>query len=217
MFALLLDHDDAVRARQAAMTGPDAAQLYPQVADLPELLRLPLIGVAMSALVSRPPQQTDRFVSLIDEVAKADGTYSLFEYCASRLVHTYLLDARDPVRRSRPGRASVRQVQEAALTLLAAIAAAGNSDPAAAEHAFAAGVARLMPGSAVPPFNPPPNVFALDAGWAALDSLDLPHKRPLIEALVAAVNDDGVLAVAEAELLRTACALLHCPLPAMVA
>jgi hypothetical protein len=74
-----------------------------------------------------------------------------------------------------------------------------------------------MPGSAVPPFVPPPSVFALDDGWAALDSLDLQHKRPLVEALVAAVNDDGVLAVAEAELLRTACALLHCPLPAMVA
>ena len=109
-------------------TGRGAARIR-EVADLPELLRLPLIGIAMSAVVARPPQQADRLVATIDEVAKADGTYSLFEYCASRLVTTYLLDARDPVRRSRPGRASVRQVQDAALTLLAAIAAAGNSDP----------------------------------------------------------------------------------------
>ncbi|HZZ98142.1 MAG TPA: M48 family metalloprotease, partial [Jatrophihabitantaceae bacterium] len=158
VLALLLDRDDAVRARQAVMAGPDATALYPQVADLTELLRLPLIGIAMSAVVARPPQQADRIVATIDDLAKADGTYSLFEYCASRLVSTYLLDARDPVRRSRPGRGSVRQVQDAALTLLARIAAAGNSDPTAAEHAYAAGVARLMPGSAVPPFVPPPNV-----------------------------------------------------------
>ena len=53
----------------------------------------------------------------------------------------------------------------------------------------------------------------LDAGWGPLNSLDPRNKQVLVEAMVAAVADDGVLQVAEAELLRTACALLHCPLP----
>jgi hypothetical protein len=34
---------------------------------------------------------------------------------------------------------------------------------------------------------------------------------------VTAVSDDGVLTAEEAELLRAACAILHCPLPPLVA
>jgi hypothetical protein len=94
-------------------------------------------------------------------------------------------------------------------------ATTGNDDPAAAQHAFATGVARL--GVPAQTYAPPRDfVAALDGVWGPLDSLDPQHKRPLIEALVAAIADDGVLAVAEAELLRTACALLHCPVPALL-
>jgi uncharacterized membrane protein YebE (DUF533 family) len=46
--------------------------------------------------------------------------------------------------------------------------------------------------------------------------LDPTYKQRLIEAIVIAVRDDGVIEVAEAELLRTTCALVHCPLPAVL-
>jgi hypothetical protein len=132
-------------------------------------------------------------------------------------VGSYLLDAASPRSRSRPGRTPVRAVQDAALTLLAAVAAAGNPDPAAAQRAFVAAVARLLPGTSVP-YAPPGDPWrALDAGWEPLNSLDPRNKQVLVEALVAAVSDDGVLSAEEAELLRTACALLRCPLPPLVA
>jgi hypothetical protein len=217
VLALMLDADADVRIRQAAVAGAAAGELYEQVANLPELLRLPLIGIAMPAVVARPPQQVQGFVTLVDQLAQADGTYSLFEYCAVRLIGCYLRDALNPAGRSAPGRVDVGKVQQAGLMLLAAIAAAGNSDPSAAAHAFGAGASRLMPGVSLPAFNPPPSVFALDGVWQPLDGLEPRHKRALVEALVVAVSDDGVLTVAEAELLRTACALLHCPLPAMIA
>jgi Zn-dependent protease with chaperone function len=226
VLALLLDRDDAVRQRQLDLItqrispadAKAAAALYATVAPTPELLRLPLVGISMTALAARPPAHVTDLLSALDGLALADGTYTVSEYCLTRLVASYLRDSNDPARRSRPGRASVSQMQNAALTLLAVVAAAGNDDPAAEQHAFAAGIGRLMPGAPVPAFTPPADfVTALDSVWGPLDSLDPQHKRPLIEALVAAVNDDGVLAVAEAELLRTACALLHCPLPAMLA
>ena len=213
VLALMLDTDPAVRDRQLALTGPGARRLCDQVAGLPEVLRLPLIGIAMPLVAARPPDQVQGFVTTADQLAQADGSYSLFEYCAVRLIGSYLRDSLRPHARSAPGRTDVRQLQQAALTLLAAVAAAGNPDPAAAAHAFGAGAARLLPGQSLPAFEPPPSVFALDAGWQPLDSLDPQHKRALVEALVAAVRDDGVLNVAEAELLRTACAMLHCPLP----
>jgi uncharacterized membrane protein YebE (DUF533 family) len=109
----------------------------------------------------------------------------------------------------------VRKVQAAALTVLAALAAAGNPDPAKAQHAFVTAIAHLMPGVSAA-YAPPTDLSALDAAWPALDALDPRYKQKLVEAMVAAVLDDGRLAVAEAELLRTACALLHCPLPALL-
>lgn len=58
---------------------------------------------------------------------------------------------------------------------------------------------------------------SLDAGWEALNSLDPRNKQVLIESLVIAISDDGVLQAAEAELLRTTCAMLRCPVPPLVA
>jgi hypothetical protein len=213
----MLDADATVRVRQVAMTGPAAARLYEEVADLPDLLRLPLIEIALPSIAAGPPEQVRALIELADRLARADATYSLFQYCALRLMDSYLRDALNPPGRAVRGHTDMRTVQQAAVTLIAAIAAAGNSSSAAAERAYLSGVSRLLPRATVPPFSPPPNVLALDAVWAPLDSLNPRHKRRLVEALVAAVHDDGVLTVAEAELLRTACALLHCPLPALIA
>jgi hypothetical protein len=78
-------------------------------------------------------------------------------------------------------------------------------------------VAHLLPGSTIPAYAVPADLAqTLDAGWDALDALEPKAKQTLVEALVVAVCDDGVVEVAEAELLRVACSLLHCPLPALL-
>ena len=223
VLALLLDSSEQARDRQlqlvAARIAPDAAvaarAMYAQVAGVAPLLRIPLVGVAMPNVVARPSQRLDALVGLLDELALVDGTFTVHEYCLTRLVRAYVQDALDPARRSRPGRATVPQLQQAAVTLLAVVAAAGNDTAEGAARAFASGVAAL--GLPPQPFQPPADfVRALDSVWEPLDSLDPRHKRPLIEALTAAVAEDGKLAVAEAELLRTACSLVHCPLPALL-
>jgi hypothetical protein len=47
-----------------------------------------------------------------------------------------------------------------------------------------------------------------------LDGLMPPAKELVIQSLASAIHADGVVSVAEAELLRVICASLHCPLPA---
>ena len=51
---------------------------------------------------------------------------------------------------------------------------------------------------------------------AEQDALVPAAKEMLVEALVDAVSSDQRVSVAEAELLRTVCAVLHCPLPALL-
>lgn len=224
LLAMLIDDRPDVRDRQlqivtarlGARTAVTAVRLADRLDRLEPMLHLPVVALATPSLVSRPQPERDALVAALDELARADSSITVFEYCMTRLVGNHLLDAGSPARRSRPGRASAGAMQDAALNLLAAVAAAGNPDPAAAERAFRAGLTKLLPGTSFA-YRPPAQVWrALDAGWAALDSLHEQDKRVLVESLVAAVADDGVVTASEAELLRTACALVHCPLPPLI-
>ena len=49
-----------------------------------------------------------------------------------------------------------------------------------------------------------------------LDQLQALEKKLVIEGLVATVAHDSMLNVSEAELLRTVCAILHCPMPPLL-
>ena len=225
VLAMLLNPEADVRERQLgvirARLGADdavaASELAGELQQLAAELRLPLLAIAVPLVTARPPARLAALLDALDELARADGRITLFEYCLTRLVSSYVQDAGDPAGRSRPGRAGVASVRDAALTLLAALAAAGNDDPDRAAHAFTAGLSALLPGEGVPYVPPADTWRALDAGWAALDAVAPPHKQRLVHAMVVAVRDDGVLTLHEAELLRTACALLHCPLPAFIA
>jgi Zn-dependent protease with chaperone function len=225
ILAMLLDVRPAVRDVQLRIIGDRLGQSVAAatasqasgLAGLDPVLRLPIAELALPQLTARPVAERTALRTALDELARADATITVFEYCLAKVVGGYLLDAESPRERSRPGRAPVRAVEDAALTLLAVVAAAGNSDPAAAERAFAAAVSRLLPGRQVP-FAPPADPWrALDAGWDPLNTLDPRNKQVLVESLVAAVSDDGVLTADEAELLRTACTVLRCPLPPLVA
>jgi Zn-dependent protease with chaperone function len=218
--------DDEVRLisqHLGAETANHAAALVEQMAALPQQLRLPLLSIASPVLVTRPASELDALQRALDEVARHDGTVTLFEYCLTRLVAGYIRDASAPPRRSKPGSAPGRSTRQAAALLLGAIAQAGNDDPAQAQRAYAAALTTL---SGQPNDGRDYTVVAgplqdgwtgLDAVWPALDELEPRSKQVLVEAMVAAVRDDGQLTLLEAELLRTACALLHCPLPAFVA
>jgi hypothetical protein len=129
---------------------------------------------------------------------------------------------RPPAAARRPSFAARR---EAAVTLLATLAQAGHDDPDAAARAFQAGVTSLLPEDVVP-YVPPTltaetagitaaGAHALDNAWPVLDSLKPRDKAQLVESMVTVIMHDGAMTVAEIELLRTVCAILHCPLPLM--
>jgi Zn-dependent protease with chaperone function len=225
VLALLVAREPAVRDQQLAVIGnrlgaADVAatsHIVTELPALPALLRLPVVSLALPLVTARPRPQLNALVATLIDLARADGTISVFEYCLIRLVSGYVQDVQDPVGRSGPGRAGLASAESAAFTLLAAVAFAGNADPSAAGAAFAAAVGHLVPDASVP-YLPPSDVGkSLEGGWASLDGLEPGAKQRLVEAIVVAVRHDGVLDVDEAELLRTTCALLHCPLPSFIA
>ena len=207
----------AVTERLGAAAADEIAGLAANTPPVAPALRLPIVSLALPTLTARPLQELDAILATLQDLARADDRIDVFEYCLIRLIGSYVADARWPARRAQIGRQPLRAAQAEALTLLTAVARAGNADPGAAATAFTASAAHLLPGTVVA-YLPPDDLWtALDKGWAPLDALDPLAKQRLVEAVVIAVQHDGMLTVDEIELLRTTCALLHLPLPALVA
>ena len=225
LLALLLGDDEALAERQrfeiAARLGSEvadhAARIHQQlVADLHPMLGLPLAALAFPVLRLRPRPQLDAFMDAVGAVVNADGEVSLFEYCLGRLLTVQVRESLDPSRYARFGPRKPNAVKRELALLLAVVAQAGHDDADNARRAYLAGMQRVLPSDHLP-YAPPANgVLALDEAWEPLDRLDPLAKQALVEAVTAAISNDGRISVAEAELLRTICGVLHCPLPPML-
>ncbi len=225
LLALLLDRDEALAKRQgveiSARLGADvaefAARLQAQLVDeLHPLLRLPLAALAFPVLRLRPRPQLETFLDSVHAVVHADGRVSLFEYCLGRLLQVQVRESLDPSRHARFGRNKLGDVRSEIAALLSVVALCGHDDPASAQRAYLAGIQRVLPRDHLPYRSRANGVLALDPLWAPLDALDPLAKQALVEGLTAAIGHDGRVSVAEAELLRTICGVLHCPLPPML-
>lgn len=226
LLGLLLDADadvaDKQRSEIVARLGVQAASEARRLRDehlraLHPMLRLPLASLAFPTLRLRPRPELATFLDTVHAVVNTDGRVSLFEYCLGRLLEVQLRETLDPSRYARFGRRKPGSVRQEFATLLAVVAQAGNpDDPDAARRAYLAGMQRVLPRDHVPYAPPAEGALALDAVWDPLDRLDPLAKQVAVEAITDAVSHDGRVSVAEAELLRTICGVLHCPLPPML-
>jgi Zn-dependent protease with chaperone function len=222
---LLAPPGEALQARQLASVvgrmgraqARDAEALAPQMAKLPQELRMPFVALALSQLAAHSRAEQDALVAVLNELAVADDKVTMFEYCLTRLVWSNLLDAADPSRRSKVGNGSLAGVRPVVTTLLATLAVAGGADQNASARSLEDALQRLY-GDTARAENPRRLSWqqTLDEGWAALDALDPKAKQALVEAMVDAVMHDGTVTASEAELLRAACSLMHVPLPALL-
>ncbi|MCW5580129.1 MAG: peptidase M48 Ste24p, partial [Luteimonas sp.] len=223
LLGLLLDDDadvaDMQRSEIIARIGVQAASEARRLRDehlrtLHPALRLPLAELAFPTLRLRPRPELATFLDTVHAVVHTDGRVSLFEYCLGRLLEVQLREALDPGRYARFGRRKPGNVRQEFATLLAVVAQAGHPDnPDEARRAYLAGMQRVLPRDHLPYAPPAEGALALDAVWDPLDRLDPLAKQVAVEAITDAVSHDGRVSVAEAELLRTICGVLHCPLP----
>jgi Zn-dependent protease with chaperone function len=226
LLALLLDDEAAlarnqgmeISARLGAPVADAAAQVRAQhLADLHPMLRLPLAALAFPVLRMRPRPELDTFLDTVHAVVNADGEVSLFEYCLGKLLQVQVRDALEPGRHAGFGRRKLVDVGSEVSTLLCVVAQYGNEgDAAGAQRAYLAGIQRVLPRVHLPWLARTGGVQALEPVWARLDALDPLARQLLVEGITATVANDNRVTVAEAELLRTICGVLHCPLPPML-
>ena len=210
------------RAEIAARMGEAAAAAATEIrashlAGLHPMLRLPLAALAFPVLRLRPRPDLDTFLDTVHAVVHADGRVSLFEYCLGKLLQVQVRDSLDPSRHARFGRRSLAQVRPQVATMLAVVAECGYADdPSGALRAYLAGMQRVLPRAHLPYQPQAGGVLALDDVWGPMETLDPFARQALVEGIAATVAHDNRITVAEAELLRTICGVLQCPLPPML-
>ena len=206
-----------IRARLDVSLAQYALEINQQLtADLHPMLRLPLAALAFPVLRMRPRPELDTFMDTVFALVHADNQVSLFEYCLGRLLQVQVRESLDPGRYAGFGRRRLGDVRSEVATLLCVVAQSGHDGADAARHAYLAGMQRVLPSEHLPYKPRAEGVGALDTVWPALDALDPLARQAVVEGLTAAISHDGRITVAEAELLRTICGVLHCPLPPML-
>ncbi len=222
VLALLMSRDDAVRERQLALLGKSISEEELAVvratlsvaSSLEPMLRLPALLQIFPALRRLPITDRQKLAKLSDDLIRADARVDVFEFCLAHLLATLL---RDEIEARAPhGKVTLDHAEADLQVLFATLARFGASDERDARMAYEAGMQGVLP------MRRPPYVAVED--WPQrladalrrLEKLQLFAKKAVIEGLVKTIAHDEVLNVAEAELLRTVCAALHCPLPPLL-
>ncbi len=219
LLVLLASRVPDVRARQREILqqayGADAAThvlgMEALAASLSPRLRLPAVQQLFSALRRTSRAEREKLRDVVAALSAADDQIDVFECCLGLLMSAGLRDELAPT--AAHGNASLLQEEAAIHTLFAVLAIHGNPDAERARHAFEAGISVVLPGrrTSFGPMDAWPR--ALESALARLALLRPFAKKVLIEGLARCVAHDGTMSVAEGELLRTVCAVLHCPLP----
>jgi hypothetical protein len=174
-------------------------------------LRLPAVQQLFPSLRRLSLAERQKLRDVVGQLALADARVDVFECCLSLLLASSLYDELEAG--AQHGSASLLQEIAAIHVLFCVLAAEGTSDATLAGRAYEAGISVVLPEHR-PAFRDVPDwPSALRDALARLVHLRPFAKKVLIEGLVRCIAHDRTLAVAEAELLRTVCAVLHCPLP----
>lgn len=221
LLALAMDRDAGVRDAQLLVIdnalgsdcAEDAERALTQLADVHPMQRLPLAALAFPALRRRPRPELEKLLDTLCALVQVDHSVDLHEYCLVRLLDLQLRELLDPSDGFTPGRKRLRQCRDHFASLLALVAAHGHDDTQAAQQAWSRALAHALPDARLSFTLPEDWQAAMDRSLHELDALRAGDKQLVIEAMAVVVSEDGVVTVAEAELLRVICASLHCPLP----
>jgi Zn-dependent protease with chaperone function len=218
VLALLLSRDPAIRDAQARRIAQEYGSAELAVVNaaisaagtLAPMVRLPALLQLFPTLRRLALAERQRLNALVMDLIHLDSTIDVFEFCLAKLLETMLNDAAG---NAPPyGTLTLENAVAPVHIMFCTLARCGSDDEQEIRAAYVAGISGVLaryPDYATYDDWPQRTSAAL----SALDQLQLPAKQKLIEGLVRTVASDGQLKVEESELLRTTCALLHCPMP----
>ena len=223
ILGLLLHADPRVREQQlrelSPLIEPDVFELMQRLAPLIEGVdvraKLPLVDMALPALAAMSPTQYVAFRKGFDALARADGQLDLFEWVLGQIVERNLRPRPQSSAPAQGRSVPLARLADRCATVLSSVAFAGNSD-AEAQRAFEAAKACLPELDLTIQPQSLAGLRQLQTALADLRLADLDARIRVIQACAAAISEDGVVTLQEAELLRGVADLLGCPMPPLL-
>jgi Zn-dependent protease with chaperone function len=218
VLALLLSRDPAIRDAQAQRVAREYGNAELQVVSsaitaagaIAPMLRLPALLQLFPTLRRLPLGERQRLNALVLELIHIDANIDVFEFCLAKLLESMLNDAAGNA--APYGKLTLEGSAASVHVLFATLARCGSDDEQEIRAAYVAGIGGVL--KSYPEYRTYDDwAQRTGAALSELDQLQPPAKQQLIEGLVRTVAHDGRLKVEESELLRTTCALLHCPMP----
>lgn len=192
----------------------ECKSLLPEIQNLDDQFKLPLLELSISALRELSPNQFVQFKFAVDKVITSDNSVNLNEWVIQRLL-IQQLDLHFGFRKPAKSKHSSLQIFGAEVqTLLSLIAYIEHKDDSDAKAAFAKGAGE----SGMTLEILPRQGFRLENLNHSLDRLMLlkPLVKPrLLKAFVATILHDGKVTTKGMELVRTLSTCLDCPMPPM--
>ncbi len=230
IIALLLARDDAVRANQERLLSGSLSSAQLEVVrqaatvarTLDPILRLPAVLQIFPALRRLALADRQALMKVVAELLRAEHQVDIFEYCLAKLLTSLLTDQMESP--AAHGSVTLEDAVQS-ISRLARDHGNGRGPRTIARRGLAYSQKACRPCCQCTTrltCCTPTGQAELDA---ALPELSFDALRPFFakQAVVAglvcmiAQGRSGQVTVEEAELLRTTCALLHCPMPALLA
>jgi len=223
--ALLLDGDAGIRARQLqvvhAQLGDLSLQETNRLAPLVEAqgaaARLPLVEIAGNTLRDLSPSQYQTFREMVIELVKADAKIDLFEFALQRVLIRHLDQHFHGHKPPKVLYLAIGGVKHEVSTLISALSHLGHADEAESKSAFEQASAAFAVEKVL--VMRARGECSLKQVGEALDKLaqsSAAVKKRVLNAATVSVIADGVVTIAEGDLLRAIADSLDCPMPPLL-
>jgi uncharacterized tellurite resistance protein B-like protein len=174
------------------------------------------VQIALPPLRDMPPAELESFLGTLDELVRADGRVSPFEFAMQKILTHSLALGRAP------GGAKVQiysfnAVVDDISVVLSVLARASTADASVAPQAFTAGAVQIKLIESQLRYRDESiaTLAALDAALDKLATASLPIKQRTLVAAAHVVQADGQVLISEFEFLRAISAALDVPMPAL--
>ena len=192
-----------------------AEKFLPQISELDDKFKMPLLELAISALRELSPNQFVQFKITLENIIRSDKSVNLREWVVRRFLLQQLDQHFGFRKMPRAKHSSLDAVREDVTILLSLITHVEHKDETRGGAAFASGVAETNLEKLELISRKDFKLAALDQALDNLMRLKPLVKPRLLKACVAVIMHDGTATVRGIELVRTISACLDCPMPPM--
>ena len=222
IYALLLDEDAEIRERQLKRLADHASRdsyetTLTLIENLPKLdraARLPLVEIALPALLQMTMEQYRTFKENVQYLVDADEKIHLSEWLLQRLALHQLKRVFDARSSRKQASRKLPKLTAECEAILSALAWTGHKNDKEATLAFVEGAKVLQMDIGLLPQDS--NFVLLEDALETLGGVSPKDKRLFLQAAAAVLESDREVTVEESELYREIASTLQCPVPPML-